>query len=99
MIDPVEEGINPNPLSWNEILWPVKDNPPIKTSADLVEYLQEEYPYVDVEDVLIEAFHYMMERWDRPASNVKLFGFIEKWVSVNNERAKRAKRFFPGANR
>ena len=100
MIDPVAEGVNPDPKAWNEIWWPVADSPALKTNVEFVEYLQEQFPMIAdrVEDLLINAFHYMMDRWDKPGSRGNVFNFIEKWMSRNQEQSRKVDRFFPGAN-
>ncbi|USE36772.1 hypothetical protein [Endozoicomonas sp. SCSIO W0465] len=100
MIDPVAEGVNPNPLAWNEISWPVKDNPPLKTNIEFVEYLKDQFPLIadHIEDHMINAFHYMIDRWDQPGSRGNVFNFIEKWMSRNQEQVRKINRFFPVAN-
>ena len=100
MIDAKAEGVNPNPLSWNEISWPVQGNPPIETHADLIQHLQAKYPYIknEIEDLLISAFKHMMEHWDEPGRRRNVFNFIEKWMYRNNESAIEADRLFRGAN-
>lgn len=98
MIDPVDEGIDPNPQVWEDIVWPLSDRPNQPLNPDIYKQLKARYPDIDLGGELIHAFHYMLDMFDAPVDGSGLKKFLEGWMKTNQIRdltRKEANRYFP----
>ncbi|WP_419532956.1 hypothetical protein [Endozoicomonas sp.] len=98
MIDPVAEGIDPNPQSWEDIIWPISDRPNQSLNPVIYRQLRASYPDIDLSGELIQAFHYMLDMFDAPVDGCGIKKFLESWMKTNQARGvirKEANQYFP----
>ncbi len=95
MIDTEAYGIPERPECWQDILWPLEGQPAMAISMALYEELCWENPDIDVGAQLLKAYHYMLDRWDKPGEARNVVIFLKKWMSLNQTNALQAERYFP----
>lgn len=87
----------PMPKHWYEIPWPIQGYQPcFEMPHEIYDELVEEYPNVDVEQELINAYGYMKQRFP-DCTKVVFTKFILNWMSRNERLNRKTNQWFGGA--
>ncbi|USE36918.1 hypothetical protein [Endozoicomonas sp. SCSIO W0465] len=98
MIDPIEQGINPNPQCAVEIEWPLSDRPNQSLDQEVYLTLKARHPDIDLDREMVSAFHYMLNEFAAPSDASGVKKFLDGWMHTNQkyqQQRNQADRYFP----